>query len=496
MDKSLFEKHKSNTEIELAKRSVAAAASYIIGFIMLVLLTPIYKKYPSEVIIAGLIIIIQTPLRIYIGKNTEKNYHKNPRLWYGLFLANNYFIAALWTWFVILSLFAFGLNKDSLLFITSLCGLAAGATTSMSPRFKVAAGFNAVLVLPIALWGLFSDHDGGYAITIFFFFYFLMLNFVTKNNWKWYWLGIQNEDKIKNQTEKLEQVFSQMQEKSKFLEDQSSKLASLSHEIKDSVTDLFAQSNEISSETSVMAENINFVSTTMEDTTSSMANTAAAIEQMVATVEEISKTTVNANETTQSAAEQAQKASLKINTLKSGADAIGEITEIISSIAEQTNLLALNATIEAARAGEAGRGFAVVANEIKELAVQSSKSASEIYSKIVEIQKATEDATSGISDIHDIVVKSNEMVSAIAAAVEEQAVTAREISDNTGNVSKGAEEVNSTVKNNALKIEAIHKKLMEVAENLSTLKKNSEDVDISAQEIKVQAQNLTMAQGI
>ncbi|MCB9494591.1 MAG: hypothetical protein H6681_04000 [Desulfobacteraceae bacterium] len=491
MDKNMFEKHKSNTEIELAKRSVASAVSYMIGFVMLVILTPVYSRYPSEIIAIGLIIVLQTPLRVYIGKTTEKNYQNNPRLWYGLFIVNNYIIAAIWAWFVILSLNAFGLNKDSLLFITSSCGLAAGATTSMSPRFKVSAGFNAVLIVPIALWGIFSHHEGGFAIAVFFIFYFAMLGFVTKNNWKWYWLGIENEDKIKAQTKKMEQIFSDMQEKSKFLENQSSTLASLSHDINNSVVELSSQSNEINSESLVMSENINFISSTMDETTSSMASTAAAIEQMVATVEEISKTTLNANETTQSAAEQAKMASSKINILKSGADAIGEITEIISSIAEQTNLLALNATIEAARAGEAGRGFAVVANEIKELAVQSSKSASEIYSKIMEIQKATEDATSGISDIHDIVIKSNEMVSAIAAAVEEQAVTAREISENTGNVSKGAEEVNYRVKNNATKIELIHKRLMEVTKNLSILRQNSEDIDSSAQEIKIQAQKLS-----
>jgi len=494
MDKNLFQKYKSQAEKELAKRSVASAATYIFGFLMLVILTPVYTEFKLPVLITGIIILVQTPVRIYIGKTADKNYDKHPVLWYRLFLLNNYLIAGLWAYFVLLSLQGFGLNQHSLLFVTSLCGLGAGATTSMSPRFKTAAVFNAILILPTAVWGFYSPAPGSTGFGIFMTFYFLMLNLVTKNNWQWYWMGVENQDKIENQSKSLEALFSSMSEKSKVLEKESSSISEISHEIADAAEQLTQSSEEISKESSEMNENISFISKTMDDTTNNMSNTAASLEEMTATVEEISKTAVKASETTKDAAEKAKEASEKITILKAGADSIGEITELITAVSDQTNLLALNATIEAARAGEAGKGFAVVANEIKELAVKTQESAAEIYTKIREMQSSTAETTESVENIYNIVSQSNEMVSSIAAAVEEQTVTAKEISENTSTVSKGAQEVNEKVKNNADRINSINEKLNQTTEKLSFVFKQSQQLDKSATELQNQAGELQKQQ--
>lgn len=103
-----------------------------------------------------------------------------------------------------------------------------------------------------------------------------------------------------------------------------------------------------------------------------------------------------------------------ISKLKLLTNHVGTMADVIQNIAKQTKLLSLNANIEAARAGVHGRGFSVVATEIGKLAEDSSQSAKQIMTLLLEIVNATEHSVKNtdvlIEQVRHAVNQSNNMV--------------------------------------------------------------------------------------
>lgn len=171
-----------------------------------------------------------------------------------------------------------------------------------------------------------------------------------------------------------------------------------------------------------MGVSLNAVTEDVQGLTINVRETRTAIEDLISTVQEAARSIQDANQVFSQVInevqggrfgiEQISQAILGISERLEGL--IGQIqvlerntrevtgtTDIAARTAKQTNLLAVNASIESAIAGEAGKGFRVVASEIRNLAEQSSASAQQIQSMILEIRQ-------NVMKIVDTIVETNQ----------------------------------------------------------------------------------------
>jgi methyl-accepting chemotaxis protein len=211
----------------------------------------------------------------------------------------------------------------------------------------------------------------------------------------------------------------------------SGELSSVSEQMASSARDTARQANLASEAASAVSENVRCAAT--------------GVGEISATIADIARSATDAARIAASAVELSQRANSSISKLAQSSQEIGEFVKVITSIAEQTNLLALNATIEAARAGDAGKGFAVVANEVKDLAKETARATEDISRRIEGIRNDTRGATEVIASIGGVIGQIDEIQCTIAAAVEEQAVTARGVTESVDGAATSSAEIAGNV---------------------------------------------------
>lgn len=165
--------------------------------------------------------------------------------------------------------------------------------------------------------------------------------------------------------------------------------------------ELAAGMEETAATTATINENVQIMREGAEKISSMAEKGADSSNEIMKRAQNLGKKTDQASSRTLDMYENVKSKSQKAIEGSKAVDKINELTNTIMEISSQTSLLALNASIEAARAGEAGKGFAVVATEIGSLANQTSQAIADIDNIVKEVNEAVSNMIDCMSDSTD-----------------------------------------------------------------------------------------------
>ncbi len=256
----------------------------------------------------------------------------------------------------------------------------------------------------------------------------------------------------------------------------------------EAIENIASASDEILQKSSEMAAGAN-------EQNAQSSEVASAIEQMTRTIVDNSQNVMRIEKQSVDASEKAQQGGSVVNQTVEGIDRISnivigtattmrelgtssekinEVVKVINEIADQTNLLALNAAIEAARAGEQGRGFAVVADEVRKLAERTQHATKEIAEMIREIQEKTHKAIDAINSSAEEVQKDKELAQTAKISLEEIIDNANEISQLISQLAAALEEESQTSEEINRSIMSISQVAEQTAENTGHITSSAE----------------------
>jgi len=293
-------------------------------------------------------------------------------------------------------------------------------------------------------------------------------------------LGDMSDD-INLLTNSLSTIIGEIKDITTTLESTSLDLKGVSEKIADGSEQNVKKATGVSSAAEEMSESMNSVASAMEQATGNMETMLSSSNALTSNIVDVVKIVERAKLSTENVVASTGKVTETINALRIEADAIGTVTEVISSISGKIDLLALNATIEAARAGEAGKGFAVVATEIKELANQTALSTRDIEKKLKGIQDSTGISVIGIEEVAALIDDIDEVVASVNDSMVQQQTATELITENINEASLGIQETYVNITHTSQSANSVVKEIGEVNQAAKNVNQSTAMIKDSAE---------------